>query len=102
MEHYTGVSALGETEDNKKLSPCTRKDSTTNSPAELHHRSSSLKNPWGLQEDLFTDHRACARGARIFERLQKQKSWQVPFLSLTPNLNIWTPAGISALKTPST
>ena len=52
------------------------KRSTTNNPAEIQHRSSSLKNVWGIWEgDLFTNLRVCAGEAGIFGRLlQEQKS----------------------------
>lgn len=59
----------------------TLKESTTNSSAETQQRSSLLKNAWGVPAgDLFTNCRACARGAEVIGRIpQEQRSWRVPF-----------------------
>jgi len=38
------ISRQGE----RKLSPCPSRNSTTNSPDEIQHKSSSLKNAWDI------------------------------------------------------
>lgn len=82
--------ALGEPDGDMKLSSHPSRESTINSLTEIHHRSSGLKNTWGIREgDFFTNFIACAGGPGIFGRfLQEQKNWWVPLPSPDPPILI--------------
>ena len=63
----SAISALGESVGQKKTESLPLKRQHNKQPAEIQHRSYSLKNTWSIWErELFINLRACPGGTEIF------------------------------------